>query len=187
MKPPRYLIHVYDHGFALDAVPGECGIPTDALTQALPLFPKDAVMDAGLAHALDVILVIGSPKKLDLWRQEVQAQLNATCRDPLDRWCRGLDTGDSSWTIMHALTGRQSRHGRPMIGHTPQDADDFGRCHRLLEFIPEFRSRLPTVATRWPDSPWPRLVAHWDELTALYQANQNTALRAKLRELNTQP
>lgn len=186
MKPPRYLIHVYDHGFALAAAPGERGIPTDALTQALPLFPKDAVMDAGLAHALDVILVIGSPKKLDLWREEVQARLDATYTDPLDRWCHGLDTGASSWAIVSAITFKRPRCREPR-GDTPQDADDFGRCHRLLQAVPQLRTYLPTVATRWPDSPWPRLVAHWDELTALYQANQNTALRAKLRELNTQP
>lgn len=183
---PRYLIHVYEHGFALDAIPGERGIPCDALQQAMPLFPKNAVMDAGLAHALGVILVIGSPRKLDLWRAEVQAHLDAAYPDPLDRWCHGLDTGASSWAIVSAITFKRQRHCEPR-GDTPQDADDFGRCHRLLEAVPQLRGYLSKVAERWPDTAWPRLIAHWAELTDLFTRGDAAALTAKLRELNTQP
>ena len=48
----------------------------------------------------------------------------------------------------------------------PGDPDDFGRCHRLLVLIPEWRERLREVAAAYPR--WRGLVENWDELTSLY-------------------
>lgn len=48
----------------------------------------------------------------------------------------------------------------------PHDSGDFGRCHRLLEAVPEFMVRIEEMAQRSPQ--WAALVEHWDELTKLY-------------------
>lgn len=82
--------------------------------------------------------------------------------DPAE-WYRSTDTGTSSETIWSVMTGFPvQRDGYPL------DPSDFGRCHRLLEKFPEWRARLPEVAERFPDTPWPVLIREWDALTALY-------------------
>jgi hypothetical protein len=52
----------------------------------------------------------------------------------------------------------------------PHDADDFGRCYRLLVKIPELRAALPLVAEKCPQ--FAPLVEIWDELTDLYEKDQ---------------
>lgn len=79
-------------------------------------------------------------------------------------WLRNGDTGVSSETIFSVMTGHPVRD----YGY-PYDPADFGRCYRLLKVMPSWRARLPEVASRFPESAWPQLVAHWDELTALYE------------------
>ncbi len=77
-------------------------------------------------------------------------------------WWRSGDTGISSETIIALFSGTE--RDRP---DTPSDPSDFGRCHRLLKRIPEFRLRLGEVAAKYPK--WKPLVDNWDELTALYK------------------
>jgi len=83
---------------------------------------------------------------------------------PENLWLAGGDTGTSSITIWSVMTGLpMPRDRRPDVPHDPAD---FGRCHRLLETFPAWRERLAEVADLHPS--WAGLVAHWDELTALY-------------------
>jgi hypothetical protein len=78
-------------------------------------------------------------------------------------WLTNGDTGTSSLTIWHVMTGR----GKPQNGASvPWDPSDFGRCHRLLELMPSWRARLPEMVTRYPS--WAELVTQWDEITRLY-------------------
>lgn len=81
-----------------------------------------------------------------------------------EEWAVGRDTGTSSLTIYHVMTGKPSHQGRYDI---PYDPDDFGRCYRLLQLFPQWRERLPEVAKKFPE--WRGLVGAWDELTALYE------------------
>lgn len=87
-------------------------------------------------------------------------------------WIDGNDTGTSSKTIWHILTrlpGKVHRYG------VPRDADDFGRCVRLLELIPEWAARLGEVVDRC--SEWKSIVADWDRLADLHA-------RGDVRQLN---
>lgn len=80
-------------------------------------------------------------------------------------WISGGDTGMSSkalWT--HMMGGDRPRYGWSY----PLDPDDFGRCHRLLKLIPEWRARLPEMAGR--SRAWAALVGAWGEIEALYEA-----------------
>lgn len=58
-------------------------------------------------------------------------------------WALSGDTGISSETLAARMTGN------PKQGYTspPSDADDRGRCIRLLELVPEWIPRLPELAT----------------------------------------
>lgn len=55
-------------------------------------------------------------------------------------WALSGDTGISSEALAQHMTGGGSRRMSP-----PSDADDRGRCIRLLEIIPEWIARLPEM------------------------------------------
>lgn len=81
-------------------------------------------------------------------------------------WITSDDTGISSktiWAVMMGAVADDGRYGRPY------DGDDFGRCHRLLELIPEWKSRLGEVATRFPE--WAPIVREWPQIEAAYLAD----------------
>jgi hypothetical protein len=95
-----------------------------------------------------------------------------------EEWLRGGDTGTSSLTIWHVMTGLPvDRVGEPI------DPSDFGRCYRLLKLFPDWRPRLPEVAAKYPDSPWPALVREWDRMTALYEEELPKGTAPKLYAL----
>lgn len=79
-------------------------------------------------------------------------------------WATSDDTGNSSLTIFDVLGHPPGRDFTPSV---PWDPDDFGRCYRLLEVVPEWRERLGKVAQTWPA--WAPLVEHWAEMEALYR------------------
>jgi len=91
-------------------------------------------------------------------------------------WLASEDTGASSRTICHVLSGEPclSRSG---AGY-PLDPDDFGRCHRLLELFPAWRERLDEVATRYPG--WAPLVREWDALEAMFVEELPTGRAPKM-------
>lgn len=97
-------------------------------------------------------------------------------------WMHNGDTGTSSETIWSVMTKCPVKyHG------APSDPADFGRCYRLLKVMPSWRPRLSEVAGAFPNSEWPALVKHWDELTTLYERDLPTGtckeLYNRMREL----
>lgn len=74
----------------------------------------------------------------------------------------GRDTGTSSKAIVAFMEGHPVDNGS-----YPRDPDDLGRCIRLLEIAPEYRTLLKSMRVVSPE--WARLVEHWDELEALYR------------------
>lgn len=84
-------------------------------------------------------------------------------KTPAD-WIGSRWTGVSSATIWTVMTGIPSPYNRYDI---PYDPSDFGRCYKLLEMFPFWRSRLEEVSKRFPF--WAPFVRDWDELTALYR------------------
>lgn len=84
-------------------------------------------------------------------------------------WALGGDTGVSSETIACVAMGITAEQHQYRFD-IPADSGDFGRCHRLLQAIPELRAALPLVVAACPK--WGPLVEVWDELTALYEQDQ---------------
>lgn len=78
-------------------------------------------------------------------------------------WIVGRDTGVSSEAIWTHMMGRKPSEKWP--GNWPHDPDDLGRCVRLLELIPEWRSRIGEMASYGRG--WAALVPHWAALTTL--------------------
>lgn len=93
--------------------------------------------------------------------------------DGLADWFVSQDRGLSSEYILEQclgmpsgmLTGHCGREGLPSI---PHDADDFGRCYRLLKAVPSLRplfdEAMPKSCTEWGF-----LVKSWDVLCAEYE------------------
>lgn len=75
-------------------------------------------------------------------------------------WLAGGDTGTSSKAIAFWLTAKvkDQRWG----ASTPIDPSDLGRCLRLLEVMPEWKSRIGEMAEAGGE--WPTYVKHWDEM-----------------------
>ena len=65
----------------------------------------------------------------------------ATIEQRAQYWALSDDTGVSSKTLCAHMTGNPTGFTSP-----PSDADDRGRCIRLLELIPEWIERLPELA-----------------------------------------
>lgn len=88
-------------------------------------------------------------------------------------WIASRDTGISSKTIWSVMTGNTVEDHYP-----PSDPADFGRCYRLLKLFPEWVPKLHRVSEKYPS--WSGLVAHWGELTALYEEELPTGWSEKL-------
>ena len=84
-------------------------------------------------------------------------------------WISGPDTGISSkaiWRVMQGVVPEQRA-----FGCYPSDPDDFGRCYRLLELIPEWRPRIAEMAG--VSDTWKALSVAWDELETLWRTEGN--------------
>ena len=69
------------------------------------------------------------------------------------QWIVGGDTGCSSKTIWAVMMGVIQKYSM-----TPSDNDDYGRCIRLLQLIPEWIDRLDEVTAQYPD--WKEAIEH---------------------------
>lgn len=85
-------------------------------------------------------------------------------------WALGDDRGISSETIVSISIGLDEVSGRHGFD-APYDPSDFGRCYRLLKQFPELKKKMHVVARKC--KAFAPLVAHWDELTALWEEESN--------------
>lgn len=101
-------------------------------------------------------------------RDEALAKLDG--RQAALAWITGRDTGQSSITIWAVMMGAVDPTADSWTYSTPMDADDLGRCLRLLDRVPEWKPRLPEVAERFPA--WGPLVREWSRLEAAYYEDE---------------
>lgn len=158
-------------------------IPMDALSECLPILPRDAVMDGGIVHYLRqngvsrAVMCIVTKEQGEIWRAEITKAIQQL--PPQERWWKGLDVGTSSAAIFAMFADspwslRASEFGGKS---TPSDAADFGRCKRLLDLFPEWRAQLDKVGEAYPTTNWPKIVARWAEIEAAPPKIQNEILR----------
>lgn len=182
-----YTIERHTHGWLICAAPGQRGIPMNALDECMPMFPRHsggAVFDAGIAHHYNAthnrdrtVFAVTTPEGSKVWRAEIEASIAALA--PYTRWWLGTDVGTSSAAVFAILCpitemcDAATEYGR---GYTPADADDLGRCLRLIALFPEWRGRLDEVAAAYPDTAWPRIIDRWHELEKADAKTQNYIL-----------
>lgn len=79
-------------------------------------------------------------------------------------WIGNGQVGMSSKTMWNCLIGNKDFP----INH-PYDPDDFSRCYKLLEAVPEWKNELHKLKPL--SIAWNNLVENWDKLTEMYEQN----------------
>jgi hypothetical protein len=79
-------------------------------------------------------------------------------------WIDNGRVGSSSKTMWSCLMGN---YNFPV--NIPYDPDDFSRCYKLLEAVPEWKSQLHKLKPL--SKQWSNLVDNWDKLTEMYELN----------------
>lgn len=185
---PEFIIESHRRGWLITAPLGEETLPISALTETQELFPKNAVIAPGIAHHYTqvdrtgygpTLLAICTPQEKKLWEADIKDWLFG--REPEEQWWKGTDVGLSA-AAMYAVLGKMSYRHRAWEmtngkGPTPNDADDLGRCLRLLEAFPEWNNRLQEVADAYPKTHWPIIISQWDTLKTEKPAQQTALLR----------
>lgn len=82
-------------------------------------------------------------------------------------WMANGERGQSSETMWNCLMNNDIFP----INH-PYDGDDFSRCYKLLQFVPEWRNELHKLKPL--SKQWSNLVDNWDKLTEMYEENKRT-------------
>jgi hypothetical protein len=80
----------------------------------------------------------------------------------LAKWLASDDTGMSSKFMAAVLGGIGGKYAHPW------DADDFGRCVRLLDAVPEFRERIAMMRTH--GKKWSNLLETWEQCENAYRS-----------------
>lgn len=166
----------------------------NALGEASSLSAQDAELWPGIAKALHAVFAIASKEDGKEWEAEITESLEKSQLPDELKWLRGVDTGASSCTIFFHLCDAPSttHHWRSEAANyrafdsmrdVPHDADDFGRCHRLLKRFPAWRERLPELAAKLPDTKWPKLVEAWDQIASDYEAGEHAKVTKRIQNL----
>lgn len=79
-------------------------------------------------------------------------------------WIANGEVGMSSKTMWNCFMGSKKY---PI--NYPSDPDDFKRCYKLLQAIPEWKDELHKLKPLSPK--WSNLVDNWDTLTEMYERN----------------
>lgn len=199
-----YCVERYPYGWLICAPHGETGVPITVLEETKPLFNKAALNDPGIARHYRVMYnkqavyaVVASTHDDEAWRESIRGRLDKELRSfpPYYRWWFGCDVGTSSAAILAVLCKSdnslnhwvaatlRSDAAKYADKAVPRDADDFNRCVKLLNLMPEWRSRLGEVAAVYPDTAWPAIVASWDELEKAESGDIYRILNAAHRDV----
>lgn len=94
------------------------------------------------------------------------------------RWCRQGAVGASSLAMYHHFIGNSFEQEVPP--HYPHDADDFGRCMKLIDAVPQWRERIPELADL--SRRWGAIAENWDAIERRLRAGDTDGCTAILRE-----
>ncbi len=86
-------------------------------------------------------------------------------------WAENGEHGISNKTMFnHLSVGLQVRSLNLSHKSHPSDPDDFKRCYKLLQAVPQWKTQLNRMKTVSPV--WSNLVDNWDKLTEMFERNE---------------
>lgn len=92
-------------------------------------------------------------------------------------WITRGEVGVSSKTLWAVFMGTPLARGEGWA--IPYDPDDFQRCYKLLQWVPEWRSRIREIGNFYPQ--WEPFAEAWDELSAMWEKCDDFQNRAACR------
>ena len=95
---------------------------------------------------------------------EPEANQEESIRDKAMWWISNGRVGMSSKTMWNFFLGNKNY---PI--DYPHDPDDFSRCYKLLQAVPEWKPRISELQSLSPQ--WKNLSDNWDKLTEMYEQN----------------
>lgn len=99
------------------------------------------------------------------WK-EPSADMKSSTRERMNFWLNHGEQGMSSKAIFQRMSSH--RFENSYTSH-PHDPDDFKRCYKLLEIIPEWKESFHLMKDVSPV--WEKLYNAWDILTEMYDKN----------------
>ena len=104
------------------------------------------------------------------WKEPLNETPEQTEEFCANWWAENGEHGMSSKTMFNHLTKNlQVRRLKNDYPCTPSDPDDFKRCYKLLQAVPQWKARLNELKTI--STVWEKLVDNWDKLTEMYEQN----------------
>ena len=101
---------------------------------------------------------------LPIWKEPITDQSKEVEKRAL-WWISNGQVGLSSKTMwQHFMCQDVVR-----LNH-PHDPDDFSRCYKLLQIVPEWKPRILELSVR--SKAWKILAENWDKLTEMYEKNE---------------
>lgn len=97
---------------------------------------------------------------------ELEADQKQSMKERALWWIVNGHVGLSSKTMWNYFMGYKDFE----VNH-PHDPDDFSRCQKLLEAIPEWKKRVPELSILSKE--WKALSSNWEKLTEMYEKNKN--------------
>lgn len=100
---------------------------------------------------------------------EPKADQSKTTYERAMWWIANGETGSSSKTMWNCLLGNKDFP----VNH-PYDPDDFKRCYKLLEAVPEWKDKRYLIRMKPLSKAWSNLIDNWNTLTEMYEENMRT-------------
>ena len=104
------------------------------------------------------------------WKEPVNEAQEKSEVENANWWAENGEHGVSSKTMFNHLSRTlQVRRLKNSDPCTPYDPDDFKRCYKLLQAVPQWKERLHELKPL--SKAWSNLVDNWDKLTEMYEQN----------------
>lgn len=123
-------------------------------------------IEVDMASAMMIAFAKIHKKCEPIWKEPV-VNPNADVLSKANFWYTNGQRGSSSEAMWHFFMGKGDWRKDP-----PWDPDDFSRCYKLLEMVPEWKSRIPELKNLSPV--WSKLADNWHKLTEMYEENKRT-------------
>jgi hypothetical protein len=107
-----------------------------------------------------------------VWKEPVNETAGKSEHANAIWWKYSGEHGMSSQTMFNTFTSHLHIDPFSYGISYPYDPDDFKRCYKLLQAVPQWKERLSELKPLHPV--WERLVDNWDKLTEMFEENVRT-------------
>lgn len=124
-----------------------------------------------MASAMMLQFAKDHEKCLPTWTEPVNEAGAKSETENANWWALHGEHGISSETMFNKLSaGLQVRAMKVIRQSHPHDPDDFSRCYKLLQAVPQWKDKLQNLKSLSPQ--WEKLVDNWDKLTEMFEQNE---------------